>query len=128
MRLLLDSHVLVWAHDEPAKLSDLAKSALENTANEILLSIASAWELQIKIKLGKLALSDSLESVIRLQMQMNALQILPITLGHVVQLDKLASHHKDPFDRLLIAQAIAEDLTIVTADRDFSEYPANTIW
>lgn len=61
-------------------------------------------------------------------MQMNALQILPITLGHVVQLDKLASHHKDPFDRLLIAQAIAEVLTIVTADRDFSEYPANTIW
>lgn len=122
MKLLLDTHVFIWWADQPEKLSPAALSALENEANELLLSVASVWEMQIKIQLGKLKLSLPLKDLIKNQQETNDLTVSPVALTHVLALDALPFHHKDPFDRLLIAQSIEEDLTLVTADSQFSAY------
>ena len=128
MKFLLDTHVFIWADSQPEKLSDKAKACWEAYDHQIVLSTASVWELQIKLMLGKLSLSRSLRSIIDDHQQRNAMEILPITLDHVLTLEKLPSHHKDPFDRLLIAQAISEGMTIVTHDRAFSLYEVSVIW
>jgi PIN domain nuclease of toxin-antitoxin system len=122
MKLLLDTHIFIWWADKPEKLSPAALSALEDEANELLLSVASVWEMQIKIQLGKLKLSLPLKELVKNQQDTNDLRVSPVALTHVLALDALPFHHKDPFDRLLIAQSIAEGLTIVTADSQFSVY------
>ena len=122
MKLLLDTHIFIWWADQPEKLSPAALSALEDEANELLLSVASVWEMQIKIQLGKLKLSLPLKELVKNQQEINDLTVSPVALTHVLALDALPFHHKDPFDRLLIAQSIAEGLTIVTADSQFSTY------
>jgi len=122
MKLLLDTHTFIWWADQPEKLSPNALSALEDEANELLLSVASVWEMQIKIQLGKLKLSLPLKELIKNQQEANDLMVSPVALTHVLALDDLPYHHKDPFDRLLIAQSIAEGLTLVTADSQFSAY------
>jgi PIN domain nuclease of toxin-antitoxin system len=122
MKLLLDTHIFIWWADQPERLSPVALSALEDGANELLLSVASVWEMQIKIQLGKLNLSLPLRELVKDQQQTNDLTVSPVELTHVLALDALPFHHKDPFDRLLIAQSIAEGLTIVTADSQFSAY------
>ena len=104
------------------KISPAALSALEDEANELLLSVASVWEMQIKIQLGKLKLSLPLKELVKNQQEINDLTVSPVALTHVLALDALPFNHKDPFDRLLIAQSIAEGLTIVTADSQFSTY------
>ena len=122
MKLLLDTHIFIWWADQPERLSQAALSALEDEANELLLSVASVWEMQIKIQLGKLKLSLPLKDLIKNQQETNNLTVSPVALTHVLALDALPFHHKDPFDRLLIAQSIEEDLTLVTADSQFSAY------
>ena len=122
MELLLDTHIFIWWADQPEKLSPAALSALEDDANELLLSVASVWEMQIKIQLGKLKLSLPLKELVKNQQETNDLTVSPVALTHVLALDALPFHHKDPFDRLLIAQGIAEGLTIVTVDSQFSAY------
>ena len=122
MKLLLDTHIFIWWADQPEKLSPAALSALEDDANELLLSVVSVWEMQIKIQLGKLNLSLPLKDLLKNQEETNQLTVLPVTLTHVLALDALPFHHKDPFDRLLIAQSVEEELTIVTADTQFSAY------
>jgi len=122
MKLLLDTHIFIWWADQPERLSPDALSALEDEANELLLSVASVWEMQIKIQLGKLKLSLPLKELVKNQQETNDLTVSPVALPHVLALDALPFHHKDPFDRLLIAQSIAEGLTIVTADSQFSAY------
>ena len=122
MKLLLDTHVFIWWADNPEKLSPAALSALEDEANELLLSVASVWEMQIKIQLGKLKLSLPLKELVKNQQETNNLMVSPVALTHVLALDALPFHHKDPFDRLLIAQSIEEDLTLVTADSQFLAY------
>ena len=122
MKLLLDTHIFIWWADQPEKLSPAALSALEDEANELLLSVASVWEMQIKIQLGKLKLSLPLKELVKNQQEINDLTVSPVALTHVLALDALPFNHKDPFDRLLIAQSIAEGLTIVTADSQFSTY------
>ena len=122
MKLLLDTHIFIWWADHPEKLSPAALSALEDEANELLLSVASVWEMQIKIRLGRLKLSLPLKELIGSQQETNDLKILPVALTHVLALDALPFHHKDPFDRLLIAQSIEEDATLVSADSQFSAY------
>jgi PIN domain nuclease of toxin-antitoxin system len=122
MKLLLDTHVFIWWADHPEKLSPAALSALENEANELFLSVASVWEMQIKIQLGRLKLSLPLKELVKNQQETNDLTVSPVALTHVLALDNLPFHHKDPFDRLLIAQSIEEDLTLVTADSQFSTY------
>ena len=127
MKLLLDTHIFIWWADQPEKLSTAALSALEDEANELLLSVASVWEMQIKIQLGKLKLSLPLKELIKSQQETNELTVLPVELTHVLALDALPLHHKDPFDRLLIAQSTEEDLTLVSADSQFSAYPAKLL-
>jgi len=122
MKLLLDTHIFIWWADHPEKLSHAALSALEDEANDLLLSAASVWEMQIKIQLGKLKLTLPLRELINNQQETNDLKVSPVTLTHVLALDALPFHHKDPFDRLLIAQSIEEDLTLVSADAQFSAY------
>ena len=108
MKLLLDTHIFIWWVDEPEKLSASALAALEDESNTLILSVVSAWEIQIKFQLGRLVLSSLLDTLIESQRQANALQILPVELPHVLGLQALPHHHADPFDRLLIAQAIAD--------------------
>ena len=122
MRLLLDTHVFIWWADQQESLSATALSALKDEANELLLSVASVWEMQIKVQLGKLRLSRPLRELVESQVEMNDLKILPVGLAHVLVLDTLPFHHKDPFDRLLIAQSIQEDVTLVSADPEFPAY------
>jgi PIN domain nuclease of toxin-antitoxin system len=122
MKLLLDTHIFIWWADQSEKLSPAALSALEDEANELLLSVASVWEMQIKIQLGKLKLSLPLKDLIKNQQETNDITVSPVALTHVLALDALPFHHKDPFDRLLIAQSIEEDLTLVTADSQFLAY------
>lgn len=122
MKLLLDTHIFIWWADHPEKLPPAALSALEDENNELLLSVASVWEMQIKIQLGRLKLSLPLEELVKTQQETNDLTISPVALKHVLALDALPFHHKDPFDRLLIAQSIEEGLTLVSADSQFSAY------
>ena len=122
MKLLLDTHIFIWWADQPEKLSPVSLSALQDEANELLLSVASVWEMQIKMQLGKLKVSLPFKELLKNQQEANDLTVLPIALTHVLTLDGLPFHHKDPFDRLLIAQSISEGLTVVTADSQFSAY------
>lgn len=103
MNLLLDSHAFVWMHEEPDKLSIKVAYEILNPANQLFLSIVTAWELRIKIALEKFSFSDTLENVIRQQQQTNNLQILPVQLSHALYIESLPLYHKDPFDRLLIS-------------------------
>ncbi len=100
---------------------------LEDEANELLLSVASVWEMQIKIQLGKLKLSLPLKDLVKNQQETNGITVTPVALAHVLALDALPFHHKDPFDRLLIAQSMEEDLTLVTADSQFSAYSVKVL-
>lgn len=117
MRLLLDTHALLWWLADEG-LSDRAREAIADPANFAAVSAASAWEISIKKALGKLAAPDDLEH----QVQAGGFSPLPITIGHAVAAGRLPRHHEDPFDRMLIAQAFAEGLTIVTRDKRFDHY------
>ncbi|WP_020561551.1 type II toxin-antitoxin system VapC family toxin [Methylosarcina fibrata] len=128
MNLLLDTHVFLWLNDTPEKLSPAALAACQDENNTLYLSLASAWEIQIKQQLGKLELSESLHTLVSTQQQQNGLQLLPIELAHIEALSQLPSMHRDPFDRLLIAQSIKEQMQIVSADQVFTGYPVNLIW
>lgn len=127
MKLLLDTHTFLWFFDTPEKLSPVVHDALSDPANACFLSVVSVWEIQIKTRLGKLSLSQSVEDAIRLAVD-DGLQILPAELSHVFGLAGLPEHHNDPFDRLLIAQALFEHLTLVTRDAKIREYPVPLLW
>ena len=114
MNLLLDTHIFIWLQIELHKISAQRMLILKNPGNTLFLSLASIWELQIKIQNGKFSFQKPLPEIILGQQKINDLQILPITLEHIYELEKLPFHHKDPFDRLLIAQAIIEDFTLIT--------------
>jgi PIN domain nuclease of toxin-antitoxin system len=101
---------------------------LTDTNNTWILSIASIWEMQIKIQLGKLKLNSTLPDLIETQERINNLQVLPIELAHIWGLTNLPNHHRDPFDRLLIAQAMIEQLPIVSTDSIFDSYPIQRLW
>jgi PIN domain nuclease of toxin-antitoxin system len=124
MKLLLDTHIFIFWVDDPGKLSSSTLAALEDDSNELLLSTVSVWEMQIKSHLGKLQLRTPLKDLLLRQQITNNLTVLPITLTHVLALDGLPRLHHDPFDRLLVAQSIDEDLVLVTRDSKLLEYPA----
>ncbi|MBS3964259.1 MAG: type II toxin-antitoxin system VapC family toxin [Methylomonas sp.] len=128
MNLLLDTHVFLWLNDTPEKLSPAALAACQDENNTLFLSLASAWEIQIKQQLGKLELSESLHTLVTTQQQQNGLQLLPIEMAHIEALSQLPSVHRDPFDRLLIAQSIQQHMQIVSADQVFTGYPVELIW
>lgn len=126
MKLLLDSHVFIWWMQDtlPAPI----RSACMDEANTVLVSAASAWELQIKQDLGKLKLSAAIHTLVNEQQQINGLELLPIKLEHIWALADLPRLHGDPFDRILIAQARHEGLTLVSADSVMREYPVEVLW
>ena len=128
MKLLLDTHVFIWWSGEPDKLSEKVLDACENRANRLILSIVSIWEMQIKMQLGKLKLKRSLKDLVENQQNINNLQILPVSPNHIFMLDNLPMHHRDPFDRLLISQAIEENLALVSKDQAFSDYAVKLFW
>jgi PIN domain nuclease of toxin-antitoxin system len=128
MKLLLDTHAFLWADAEPDKLAARAKAACEDPANELVLSTASVWEIQIKVMLGKLSLRKPLRGLLQDWVRHNGLVILPVQLEHVMRLDTLPSLHRDPFDRLLVAQALVEGWPIVSHDSAVAQYPATVIW
>jgi PIN domain nuclease of toxin-antitoxin system len=128
MKLLLDTHTFIWWDSSPQKLSPKALALCQNPENTLLLSMASIWEIQIKLQLGKLSLNLPLPELIESQQQTNNIELLPINLTHVLTLDTLPKHHKDPFDRLLISQAIVEDAVLVSGDSILGNYPVKVEW
>ena len=128
MKVLLDTHAFIWWDSDPTKLSPQARAACEDRANVVLLSVASAWEMQIKLQLGKLKLNLPLVEIIESQQQRNNIEVLPVALAHVLALQNLPPHHKDPFDRLLIAQANVEGAILLCNDPVFAKYGVNAIW
>lgn len=128
MKLLLDTHTFIWWDSQPDKLSSKILTLLKSEDSILIHSVVSVWEMQIKVQLGRLTLDLPLSSLINSQRQINSIQILPITLEHVLALDQIPLHHKDPFDRLLIAQAIVENLTVASNDKNFEKYIDRLIW
>lgn len=122
MNLLLDTHIFIWWDSQSASLSSSARALCENPSNTLYLSLASVWEMQIKQQLGKLDLSRPLALLIAEQQQANDIRILPIQMEHIFALGNLPAHHRDPFDRLLIAQAQIEGLLLLSDDVIFSQY------
>ena len=122
MDLLLDTHALIWFDLIPEKLSTAALDALMNEGNTLYVSVASLWEMQIKQQLGKLSLDNGVEGTLKKQQQFNDVRLLPVKPRHIYSLQELEGHHRDPFDRMLIAQARTEDLTLVTADKHIHSY------
>lgn len=119
MNLLLDSHTFKWRRDKPNKLSPAVFTEISNPNNDVFLSVVAVWELQIKITLRKFTVTGGLEKAVKDEQQNNNFQILPVKLSHALYLENLPLHHKDPFDRLLISQAIIENMTLVSADANF---------
>ena len=128
MRLLLDTHALLWWHDNPKELSPKALNAIQNEENEVFISVVNAWEIQIKSQLNRLTLPRGLEEIFNIEMDDNAFSLLTVELPHVYALKTLPLHHNDPFDRLLISQAKAEDLILVSTDVAFKKYEVALLW
>lgn len=128
MKYLLDTHAFIWMDSDPNQLSELARSLIQDPSNILLLSVVSIWEMQIKSQLGKLLLTLPLAELVESQRQSNSIEILPITLSHVLALENLPLHHKDPFARMLIAQANVENALVVSADPVFVNYQVQVIW
>ena len=127
MNLLLDTHIFLWLNEQPEKLSVNILQHCEDSNNSLYLSYVSPWEIQIKSQLGKLALDEPLQTMIQTQQQENNLQLLPIRLTHIYALADLPHYHRDPFDRLLIAQANIEDMSFVSVDGNIADYPVKLI-
>lgn len=128
MKLLLDTHVFIWWDSEPSKLSARVLALCQDRNHTLLLSVASVWEMQIKAQLGKLHLTIPLATLVTAQQQANGIQILPVVLEHVLALADLPGYHKDPFDRLLIAQANLESATLLSHDAVFEQYAVTRLW
>jgi PIN domain nuclease of toxin-antitoxin system len=126
MKLLLDTHVLLWYLDNNPKLPESWKYSIEDRHNSIAVSIASLWEIAIKVSLGKLELQDDLATIEYILRQQD-IAFLHIRTPHLLQLLKLPFHHRDPFDRLIIAQAQVEQLTLVSDDGMFTDYSVSLL-
>lgn len=128
MRVLLDTHVFMWWINDDARLSEAARELLSDGGNELLFSVASGWEMATKIGLGKLTVTGNLGSFLSERLTENAMEVLPVSLSHAVGVTELPHHHRDPFDRLLMAQASVEGIPLLTADPHLSQYPVEVIW
>jgi PIN domain nuclease of toxin-antitoxin system len=127
MKVLLDTHTLIWFTEGSDRLSLRSKIEIEDLANERFISTVSLWEIVIKSSLDKLELKKSFGEILQLVAD-NDITIITVEVNHLHTLLKFNHHHKDPFDRLLIAQAITEGLTIITTDKHFSDYPVDVLW
>ena len=128
MRVLIDTHVFLWWVEGDRALPAKARSVLADRDNECLFSLVSAWELAIKASLGKLKLAITVQRYVTEHVAANGFRLLDIRMPHVGRVESLPSHHGDPFDRLLIAQALDEKIPVVTADAVFRDYGVKRIW
>jgi PIN domain nuclease of toxin-antitoxin system len=128
MRVLIDTHIFIWYIQNSERLPSSIATYINDGRNDILLSIASVWEMAIKQSTGKLNLGLPYASFIEEQMRLNSMELLPLRLDHLEVVTTMPFHHRDPFDRILIAQAMLEDIVIISADSTFSSYPVQRIW
>ncbi len=128
MRLLLDTHTFLWFILDDPQLSSTARNLIEDPANEIEVSPASYWEIAIKIKLRKYALPQPYQQFMETQITVNDIRILPIEPRHTSLLTTMHLHHKDPFDRLLVAQALTENIPIISVDPQLDAYSVQRLW
>jgi PIN domain nuclease of toxin-antitoxin system len=128
MRVLVDTHVFIWALLHDHRLSAKAKHILRANEHQLVFSLVSLWEIAVKIGVGKLTTIGSSVAYIRAEMDAYGMELLPVRYEHILQLEQLPRHHGDPFDRLLVAQALTEAIPILSADEKLREYPAKLIW
>ena len=128
MNLLLDTHTFLWFIDGNAKLSQRARELIEDQANVKVVSIASLWEMGIKISLGRLRLAQPFGELIPKQMELNGFGLLPLRISHIAKVIPLSFYHRDPFDRIIVAQCTAEGLSLVSSDPVFDKYPLRRLW
>ena len=128
MRALFDTGTFLWFISDSDRLSMNARNYIADLENELILSVASLWEIAIKSSLGKLELLCPFDQLIPEQLEINSVDILPIELNHLSNVIKLPFHHRDPFDRLIIAQSFTEDLPVISSDKTFQMYPIHVIW
>lgn len=127
MKIILDTHAFIWFINGDEQLPIKAREYIQDMNNQRFLSIASAWEMAVKISLNKLSLQNSFYRLKEF-LDENAIELLPINLNHLFPLINLELHHRDPFDRLIITQAIAEDCFILSKDEVFKLYPVKLLW
>jgi len=128
MRLLLDTHTFLWMSLDDPKLVENAKRLLADPENDLFLSPASYWEIAIKISIGHYALTEPLDVFLNREIDRNEFSVVPIGVSHATAVAQLPFHHRDPFDRMIIAQALCEDLTVVGKDEVFDQYNVKRIW
>ncbi len=128
MKLLLDTHTLLWFIVGSANLSADARNLIEDESNEKFVSIVSIWETAIKVSIGKMSLSASFDVLFPHQLEVNGFELLPVKVAHTSVVTILPFHHRDPFDRLLIAQSIEEKMTLVSVDKVFDDYRITRLW
>ena len=128
MKYLLDAHTFLWATSDDRRLSGTASEIFTNRSNELFLSAAGVWEVMIKAQIGKLPLPLPVASYLKRQLALNRIQVLPIGFEHIVRIEQLPLHHRDPFDRILVAQSIEEKMPIVSADPVLRRYPVKVVW
>jgi PIN domain nuclease of toxin-antitoxin system len=128
MKLLLDTHVFLWFVLNDRQLTEVACSLISNPDNDVLISPATYWEIAIKVSLGKYQLPSSFEEWMEQQIQVNEFTILPISIAHAATIATLPFHHRDPFDRLLVAQAITEAIALISADAALDSYAITRHW
>lgn len=128
MRVLVDTHAFLWDLLDDHRSSKLARELLRSDKHEFVFSLVSLWEIAIKMKTGKLHAVGSSVAYIRDEMKDYGMELLPLRYEHILQLEMLPLHHSDPFDRMLVAQAITESLPILSIDKKFSAYPIKLIW
>ena len=128
MRLLLDTHALLWFLEGSPRLGVKVRNAIRNIQNDVFVSPAAIWEISIKDSLGKLALPEPFAEMFPRRLAENRIALLPIEIPHILMHRTLPLHHHDPFDRLIIAQALEENLTIATCDPLFAPYGVSVEW
>jgi PIN domain nuclease of toxin-antitoxin system len=126
MKVLLDTHTFIWAITDERRLSPRARSLI--ASSELWWSVVSLWEAIQKAQVGKLSLPLPAGPMLTGELSSNHVRLLPVSLSHVLRVEELPLHHRDPFDRLLIAQSIEEGWPIITADPWFARYPVDVIW
>jgi len=128
MICLLDTHTFLWWITNSESISDRAREVIRDGRNTLFLSAASGWEIAIKAGLGRIDLKDSPEKVIPEQMLLNGIQGLPVQMSHALHVHALPQHHRDPFDRILVAQSRLEEIPIITSDPKITKYNVEIIW
>jgi PIN domain nuclease of toxin-antitoxin system len=128
VRFLLDTHTFLWWITDDPHLSERARRVISDPESDIFLSAASGWEMAIKTQLGKLQLPDHFEQFIAEQLFRNNITSLPVMMSHALHVQSLPLHHRDPFDRLLIAQSQMEKMPIITTDSVFADYDVEIVW